>query len=65
VLASDRKMELATILGCEKDYPVYVDESAILFDAIAISGGGRGAQIVLKLEDYLKVSRAGRIGLYP
>lgn len=44
-----------TALGCKKDYPVYIDETAILFDAISISAGVRGAQIVLNPDDYIRI----------
>jgi Cys-tRNA(Pro)/Cys-tRNA(Cys) deacylase len=73
-LTGDRKMELAplrelqsltgyirggvTALACKKEYPVFLDETAILFDAIAISAGVRGTQIVLHPEDYIRVVRA-------
>ena len=73
-LSGNRKMELAslkevlpltgyirggvTALACKKDYPVYVDETAILFDLITVSAGVRGTQILLKPEDYIRVVRA-------
>ena len=73
-LTGDRKMELAplkevqnltgyirggvTVLGCKKNYPVYIDENAILFDQISISAGVRGTQILLNPEDYARVTRA-------
>jgi len=73
-LTGDRRMELAplkevlpltgyirggvTALACKKDYPVYLDETAILFDAIAVSAGVRGTQIVLNPEDYARVVHA-------
>ena len=41
-----------TALACRKDYPVYLDEIAQIFDAIAVSAGIRGMQIVLQPEDY-------------
>lgn len=43
-----------TALACKKDYPVYLDETAILFDKIAVSAGIRGLQIVLAPEDYIR-----------
>jgi Cys-tRNA(Pro)/Cys-tRNA(Cys) deacylase len=79
-LTGDRKMEMAalkevlpltgyirggvTALACKKDYPVYLDETAILFDAISVSAGVRGTQIVLHPEDYAKAVSAtmGEIG---
>ena len=73
-LTGDRRMELAplkdvqpltgyirggvTALAGRKDYPVFIDETAILFDAISVSAGVRGTQIVMKPEDYMRVVRA-------
>jgi Cys-tRNA(Pro)/Cys-tRNA(Cys) deacylase len=73
-LSGNRKMELAalkevqpltgyvrggvTALAARKDYPVFIDETAILFNAIAVSAGVRGTQIVLNPEDYIRVVRA-------
>ena len=47
-----------TALACKKDYPVYLDETAILFDVISVSAGVRGTQIVLKPEDYVRMTHA-------
>ncbi|MBL8294170.1 MAG: Cys-tRNA(Pro) deacylase [Bryobacterales bacterium] len=41
-----------TALACKKEYPVYVDEAAQLFDVISISAGQRGIQILISPEDY-------------
>jgi len=73
-LAGDRKMELAalkevqpltgyirggvTALAPKKDYPVFLDETAILFDTISISAGVRGTQILLKPDDYIRIIHA-------
>ena len=43
-----------TALGCKKDYPVFIDETAQLFDVISISAGVRGMQILLAPGDYLR-----------
>ncbi len=43
-----------TALACKKDYPVYVDEIAQLFDVISVSAGMRGLQILLNPADYLR-----------
>lgn len=43
-----------TALACKKDYPVLMDETAILFDVIAVSAGVRGMQILLAPDDYLR-----------
>jgi Cys-tRNA(Pro)/Cys-tRNA(Cys) deacylase len=68
-LTGDRKMELAplkevqpltgyirggvTALACKRGYPVFVDETAELFDAISVSAGARGMHVVLTPGDYL------------
>ncbi|MEP7366486.1 MAG: Cys-tRNA(Pro) deacylase [Acidobacteriota bacterium] len=68
-LAGDRKTELValkeiqnltgyirggvTALAAKRDYPVYVDETAELFDVISISAGVRGTQLLLAPADYL------------
>ncbi len=73
-LTGDRRMELAplkdvqpltgyirggvTAIAGKKDYPVLIDETAILFDAISVSAGVRGTQIVLNPEDYIRIVRA-------
>lgn len=47
-----------TIFGAKKAYPVFVDETAILFDKISISAGTRGTQLVLAPDDYLRAAAA-------
>lgn len=43
-----------TALGCRKEYPVWVDETAQLWDVISVSAGQRGLQIVLNPDAYLQ-----------
>jgi Cys-tRNA(Pro)/Cys-tRNA(Cys) deacylase len=43
-----------TALACKKPYPVFVDESAELFDEISVSAGQRGLQILIAPADYLR-----------
>src|SRR6516162_3949452 len=50
-----------TVLGCKKNYPVYVDETIELFDMVSISAGLRGMQILLAPADYLRAT-GGRLG---
>jgi Cys-tRNA(Pro)/Cys-tRNA(Cys) deacylase len=50
-----------TALACKKPYPVYLDETAQLFDVISISAGMRGLQILIAPDDYIRVVDA-RIG---
>lgn len=45
-----------TIFGAKKAFPIYIDETAILFDAISVSAGARGTQIVLTPDDYLRAA---------
>ena len=47
-----------TIFGAKKAYPVYVDETLILFDKISVSAGTRGTQAILSPDDYLRAARA-------
>jgi Cys-tRNA(Pro)/Cys-tRNA(Cys) deacylase len=70
----DRKMELVplkellgltgyirggvTVLGAKKAFPVFADETIQLWDAISISAGMRGTQMILRPEDYLRVTEA-------
>ena len=47
-----------TVFGAKKAYPVYVDETVILFEQISVSAGTRGTQLILKPEDYLRAAVA-------
>lgn len=47
-----------TALAGKKDYPVVLDETAWLWDTIAVSAGVRGLQIVLAPDDYIRVTQA-------
>lgn len=47
-----------TVFGAKKAFPVYVDETAILFDKISVSAGTRGTQLILSPEDYLRAAEA-------
>ena len=42
-------------LGLKKPYPVFMDESCLLFDSIFISAGQRGQQIKINPEDLIRV----------
>ena len=46
-----------TAFAGKKDYPVYVDETLELFDVVSVSAGTRGLQILLKPEDYLRMTK--------
>ena len=48
-------------VGMKKKYPTFMDETAELYDEIAISGGARGLQMVLnpqKLMEYAEITSA-------
>lgn len=52
-----------TALAGKKDYPVYLDETAELFDVISVSAGMRGMQIFLAPRDYLRAVNAVIAGI--
>jgi Cys-tRNA(Pro)/Cys-tRNA(Cys) deacylase len=72
--AGDRKMELVpvkelqgitgyirggvTVLGAKKAFPVFADETIQLWDAISVSAGVRGTQMILRPDDYLRATNA-------
>lgn len=35
-------------IGMKKEYPTYIDETAVLWDEIAVSAGRRGEQIIIE-----------------
>jgi len=47
-----------TLFGAKKAYPVFIDETAILFDTISVSAGTRGTQLILTPDDYLRAAAA-------
>lgn len=47
-----------TALGARKAYPVYLDETATLFDVIAVSAGQRGLQTLLAPDEYIRATSA-------
>lgn len=47
-----------TALACKKPYPVFADDSLLLFDRIAVSAGMRGLQVVLAPADYVRATGA-------
>lgn len=47
-----------TAIGARKPFPVYLDEIAELFDAIAVSAGTKGIQVVLAPQDYIAFTQA-------
>ncbi len=47
-----------TAIGAKKDYPVYIDETAELFDVISLSAGVRGTQILIAPGEYIRIVNA-------
>ena len=47
-----------TALAGKKNYPVYLDESAQLYDVISVSAGVRGTQMLLAPQDYIRATGA-------
>lgn len=52
-------------VGMKKKYPTFIDETAMLYDEIAVSGGARGLQMVLDPEtlmEYAEIRAADLVG---
>ncbi len=47
-----------TAMAAKKAYPVWLDETAILYDVISISAGQRGLQILMSPDDYCRAVSA-------
>jgi Cys-tRNA(Pro)/Cys-tRNA(Cys) deacylase len=47
-----------TALACKKDYPVFADQTIERFDAVSVSAGVRGTQILIAPADYLRATQA-------
>lgn len=47
-----------TALAAKKAYPVWLDETAILFDAVSVSAGQRGLQILIAPDNYCRAVNA-------
>ncbi len=45
-------------IGMKKAFPTYIDETAQLFDEIAVSAGRRGEQIILAADSLLRAAGA-------
>lgn len=50
-------------IGMKKDYPTFIDETAIILDNIIVSGGKIGIQIQLKPEDLQRVTNGEMVDL--
>ena len=47
-------------VGMRKPYPFYLDETADLWDAISVSAGVRGCQMLLTADDLIRITGARR-----
>ena len=47
-----------TALAAKKSYPVFLDETALLFDVISVSAGVRGTQLLLHPDAYVRATTA-------
>jgi Cys-tRNA(Pro)/Cys-tRNA(Cys) deacylase len=47
-----------TALACRRDYPVYLDDSALRHATVSVSAGVRGTQILLAPADYARAVNA-------
>lgn len=47
-----------TALAAKREYPVYIDDFAQIYDRISISAGCRGLQILLAPADYVRAVAA-------
>jgi Cys-tRNA(Pro)/Cys-tRNA(Cys) deacylase len=47
-----------TALACKKEYPVFIDETAQLWDTISVSAGLRGLQVLIAPVEYIRVTGA-------
>lgn len=45
-------------LGTKKNYPIFIDETALLFDFILINAGQRGLLFKLDSRDFVKITEA-------
>ena len=45
-------------IGMKKKYPIYIEETAVLFDRIYVSAGMRGQQIIIAPEDLRAFTQA-------
>ena len=45
-------------VGMKKKFPTYIDETAVLFDEIAVSAGARGMQVILAPEELVDYCEA-------
>ncbi len=52
-----------TALAAKKEFPVWLDETAMLLDRISVSAGQRGLQILVNPEDYRRAVSAEYVAI--
>lgn len=52
-----------TAMACKKAYPVFLEETAELFDVISVSAGVRGVQVLLAPGDYIRAVGAKPVAI--
>ena len=50
-------------VGMKKKFPTYFDASAVELDELTVSGGVRGAQLLLKAEEIINFTRAALVDI--
>ena len=50
-------------VGTKKPYPLYLDETADLWDVISVSAGMRGLQMLVAPDDLVKVAGATKVAI--
>lgn len=50
-------------IGAKKNFPVFIDESALKFDFISVSAGHRGCQMFIAPADLIKAANASTAAL--
>lgn len=50
-------------VGAKKPYPLYLDETAELWDIISVSAGMRGLQMLVAPDDLVKVAGATKVAI--
>jgi Cys-tRNA(Pro)/Cys-tRNA(Cys) deacylase len=47
-----------TPLGIPRSYPVYIEETAVIWETIGISAGAKGMELILTPDDLVRITSA-------
>jgi Cys-tRNA(Pro)/Cys-tRNA(Cys) deacylase len=50
-------------VGAKKPYPLYIDETADLWDVISVSAGVRGCQMLVAPDDLIRITEGSRCAI--